>query len=127
METALGPGELILAVNVPQSAEASRSLYLKVRDRAAFEFSLVSVAAAIALDGDAISSARIALGGVAPLPWRSLEAESALAGKPATMDVFVAAAEALLDGARPLRLNGFKIGLAKNLICRALATLAGIA
>lgn len=125
VETALAPGELIVSVDVPQSVEASQSLYLKVRDRATFEFSLVSVAAAIALDGSTIRSARIALGGVAPRPWRSVEAESALAGKPATMDVFLTAAEALLKGAQPLHLNGFKIGLAKNAICRALATLAG--
>jgi xanthine dehydrogenase YagS FAD-binding subunit len=127
IETVLRTDELIVAVSVPKSAAAAHSIYLKVRDRASFEFSLVSVAAALELDGKLIRSARIALGGVAPRPWRSLDAERVLVGKPAAQKSFAAAADALLDGATALRLNGFKIGMAKNAIGRALATLAGIA
>jgi len=127
VETVLRSGELIVAVDVPKPAAAARSLYLKVRDRASFEFSLVSVAAAIELRGKTIHAARIALGGVAPRPWRRPEAEAALVGKPAAMKHFTAAAEALLDGAKPLRFNGFKIAMARNAVCRALAALAGVA
>jgi xanthine dehydrogenase YagS FAD-binding subunit len=126
IETVLRAGELVIAVELRKSAMAGRSLYLKVRDRASFEFALVSVAAAIEIEGRTIRAARIALGGVAPRPWRSVEAERQLAGKPATMKNFSAAADSLLEGARALRFNGFKIDMARNAICRALGLLTGV-
>ena len=80
LDTNLKPGELILSIDLPKSSYASHSHYLKVRDRASYAFALVSVAAALELDGKRISSARIALGGVAHKPWRSEDAEKALVG-----------------------------------------------
>jgi xanthine dehydrogenase YagS FAD-binding subunit len=124
-ETVLAPGELIVAVNVPNSAAARRSAYLKVRDRASFEFALVSVAVAIELKGTTIRSARIALGGVAPRPWRIPAAEDAVIGKPVTAANFATAAAAAMSDAVPARLNGFKVAMAKAAIVRALATVTG--
>ena len=125
-ETVLQPGELIMAVIVPNSLEARRSVYLKVRDRASFEFALVSVAVAVDLKGTTIRSARIAMGGVAPRPWRVAAAEAAIAGKPATMSNFSAAAAAGMAAATPARLNRFKVTMAQNAIARALATATGV-
>ena len=120
-ETVRQPGELIVAVEVPASPEAQRSLYLKVRDRASFEFALVSVAAAVDMKGSVIKSARIAMGGVAPRPWRSPSAEAILAGKPASMKNFAAAATAAVTGATSARFNAFKVTLAQNAVQRALS------
>jgi xanthine dehydrogenase YagS FAD-binding subunit len=124
-ETVLQQGELIVAVEVPASPEAQRSLYLKIRDRASFEFALVSVAVGVDLEGTTIKTARIALGGVAPRPWRVSSAESTLIGKPATADNFLGAATTLLNGATPARLNAFKVALAQKAVCRALAVVTG--
>jgi xanthine dehydrogenase YagS FAD-binding subunit len=124
-ETVLAPGELIVAVNVPNSAAARRSAYLKVRDRASFEFALVSVAVGTELKGTTIRSARIALGGVAPRPWRIPAAEGAVIGKPATAANFATAAAAAMSDAVPARLNGFKVAMAKAAIVRALAIVTG--
>jgi len=96
-----------------------------VRDRASYEFALTSAAVGLGLDGRTIRSSRIALGGVGTKPWRSLEAESMLTGKTASTDVFRAAAEAALRGAKAKRQNGFKVELAKNTIVRALETVSG--
>jgi xanthine dehydrogenase YagS FAD-binding subunit len=125
-ETALQAGEMIVAVDIPKSAAAARSLYLKVRDRASFEFALVSVAAAVDMKGKTIRSVRLALGGVAPRPWRVAAAESVLVGQSATVANFRAAAAALLDGATPARLNGFKVPMARNAVCRALTMVTGV-
>jgi xanthine dehydrogenase YagS FAD-binding subunit len=125
-ETVRGPGELIVAVEVPASPEAKRSVYLKVRDRASFEFALVSVAAAVEMKGSIIKSARFAVGGVAPRPWRTLSSETILAGKPANVKNFAAAATAALAGATAARLNAFKVTLAQNAIKRALALATGV-
>jgi xanthine dehydrogenase YagS FAD-binding subunit len=119
-ETVREPGELIVAVEVPVSPEGRRSVYLKVRDRASFEFALVSVAAAVDMNGSLIKSARIAIGGVAPRPWRSPTAEAILSGKSATTKNFAAAAAAAMSGATPARLNAFKVTLAQNAVQRAL-------
>ncbi len=124
-ETVLGAGELIAAIAVPNSAAARRSVYLKVRDRASFEFALVSVAAMVDLNGSTIRSARIALGGVAARPWRVPAAENAIVGKPATVANFAIAAAAAVGDAVPARLNGFKIAMANAAIVRALTTLTG--
>jgi xanthine dehydrogenase YagS FAD-binding subunit len=99
---------------------AARSRYVKVRDRAAYAFALASAAVGLDLDGTTVRSARVALGGVAPKPWRAAEAEAALAGKPATRDSFERAAAAALAGAQPRAGNAFKVELAKRTLVRAL-------
>ena len=124
-EHALALDEIITAVFVPSAAHARTSHYLKVRDRASYEFALTSAAVGLGLDGRTIRSSRIALGGVGTKPWRSMEAESVLIGKTVSTDVFRAAAEAALRGAKAQRQNGFKIELARNTIVRALETVSG--
>jgi xanthine dehydrogenase YagS FAD-binding subunit len=120
VDTNLHPGELIVAVNLPPAKFAKNSWYLKVRDRQSYAFALVSVAAGLEMDGDTIKSAGLALGGVAHKPWRSQEAEHALAGKPATRETFQRAAELAVAGAKPYEHNAFKVELAKQSIVRAL-------
>jgi xanthine dehydrogenase YagS FAD-binding subunit len=120
VDTNLHPGELIIAVNLPPAKFAKNSWYLKVRDRQSYAFALVSVAAGLEMDGDTIKSAGLALGGVAHKPWRSQEAEHALAGKPATRETFQRAAELAVAGAKPYEHNAFKVELAKQSIVRAL-------
>jgi xanthine dehydrogenase YagS FAD-binding subunit len=123
VETLLEPGELITAVELPASAIAARSTYRKVRDRASYAFALVSVAAAIEVDGGTIADARLALGGVAPKPWRAWRAEQALRGRPATETSFLEAADAELADARPLAGNAFKVALARGTIAAVLQQL----
>ena len=123
VETVLAPGELITAVELPASAIAVHSTYRKVRDRSSYAFALVSVAAAVALDGDAIADVRLAVGGVAPKPWRAWRAEEALRGRPATEASFRAAADAELAEARPLAGNAFKVDLARRTIVAVLQQL----
>jgi xanthine dehydrogenase YagS FAD-binding subunit len=118
-DTVLDPGDLIVGVELPQAPPLQR--YRKVRERAAFSFAVVSVAVALDLDGGAVREARIALGGVAHMPWRARRAEAALEGAPATEESFARAAEAELEQARPLRDNAFKVPLARNVIVRTLA------
>ncbi len=113
-------GELITAIELPGSSFAKNSYYLKVRDRASYAFALVAVVAALELDGGTIRQARVVLGGVAHKPWRSREAEAALAGKPASEESFRRAAEAALQDAKPLEHNAFKVELGKKAIVRAL-------
>ena len=120
IETALQNGELITYVTLPKSSFGQRSAYVKLRDRASYEFALASAAAAVDLNGNTIRAARLALGGVATKPWRSHEAEKVLTGAPANSYTFRAAAEAALKSAKPLRHNAFKIELAKMAIVRAL-------
>ena len=122
-ETALAPGELITAVDLPALPFATRSLYLKVRDRASYAFALVSVAAALDIEDGIVKAARLALGGVGTKPWRAWEAEAALVGQSANEESYRAAAEVALRDARPLRHNGFKIEMAKRAITRVLLTL----
>jgi xanthine dehydrogenase YagS FAD-binding subunit len=122
IENVLVPGELIVAVEIPIAAAQERSTYLKVRDRASYEFALVSVAAGLEFDGETIAGARLALGGVATVPWRVRRAEAALDGKRPTDAAFREAAEAALEGALPRRDNAFKVELAKRAIVRALQT-----
>jgi xanthine dehydrogenase YagS FAD-binding subunit len=113
-------GELIVAIELPKNNFANKSYYLKVRDRASYAFALVSVAAALETSGNNIKQARVVLGSVAHKPWRSLEAEKALVGKPATEETFKAAAEAALKDAKPLEHNGYKVELGKRAIVLAL-------
>jgi xanthine dehydrogenase YagS FAD-binding subunit len=124
LETVLQPGELITAITVPAHPLARRSAYLKVRDRASFEFALVSAAVALDIDGQLIREARIALGGVGTKPWRAQAAETALRGTPATGENFRRAAEIALQGARPATQNAFKVTLAQRAIVRALHSVA---
>jgi xanthine dehydrogenase YagS FAD-binding subunit len=123
IETALEPGELITAVELPPSSLAAHSTYRKVRDRSSYAFALVSVAAALALDGDDIADVRLALGGVAPKPWRAWRAEKALRGRPATEAAFLEASDAELADARPLSGNAFKIELTRRTLAAVLQQL----
>jgi len=116
----LNHGELIVAIELPKNNFATRSYYLKVRDRASYAFALVSVAAALETSGNNIRAARMVLGSVAHKPWRSREAETALVGKPATEGTFNAAAEAALRDAKPLKHNAYKVELGKRAIVLAL-------
>jgi xanthine dehydrogenase YagS FAD-binding subunit len=120
IETVLAAGELITAVELPGSAITARSTYRKVRDRSSYAFALVSVAAALELDGDAVADVRLALGGVAAKPWRAWRAEEALRGRPATEASFLQAADAELADARPLAGNEFKVELARRTIAAVL-------
>ena len=122
LETALHVGELITYVTIPASKFAARSAYVKLRDRASYEFALASAAVALELQDNKILSARLVLGGVATKPWRSSEAEEVLTGATADEKTFQAAAEAAMKPAKPYRYNGFKIELAKRAIVRALAS-----
>jgi xanthine dehydrogenase YagS FAD-binding subunit len=119
-DNVLEHGDLIIAVDLPALPMARRSTYVKVRDRASYAFALVSVAAALDLDGDTVRDVRLALGGVAHKPWRASRAEAALRGQPATPEAFAAAADAELTDARPLAGNAFKVPLAQGAVVRAL-------
>ncbi|KQR71206.1 xanthine dehydrogenase family protein subunit M [Pedobacter sp. Leaf176] len=114
----LSHGELITSIDLPPEGYAQHYSYLKLRDRHSYAFALVSVATGLALDGNRISSARIALGGVAHKPWRSVDAEDFLKGKPATEESFSTAADIILKGAKGYKYNNFKIELAKKAIIR---------
>lgn len=127
-DTNLGPGELIVAIDLPPSPFAQHSHYLKVRDRASFAFALVSVAAALEIEDGLVKSARIALGGVAHKPWRAAAAEAKLLGRPLDDTSVDAAAIGAVEGARPLQYNGFKLALTQKAVRRALVqAAAGIA
>ena len=119
-ENVLEPEELITYVTLPALAAGTKSHYLKLRDRAQYEFALASVAVVAQVDGGRVKRVRIAMGGVGTRPWRSREAEAVLEGKTASERNFRAAAEAALRDAKPLRDNGFKIELAKRAMVRAL-------
>jgi xanthine dehydrogenase YagS FAD-binding subunit len=120
-DTTLRHGELITAIDLPALGMPSR--YRKVRDRAAFAFALVSVAAAVRVTDGVVEDVRLALGGVAHRPWRATAAEEALRGRPATEESFTAAADVELAAAVPLRDNAFKVPLARNLVVRTLLQL----
>jgi xanthine dehydrogenase YagS FAD-binding subunit len=124
-DTNLEPGELITSIDLPASSANLHSTYRKVRDRASYAFALVSVAAALKVDGSTIREIRLALGGVSHKPWRASVAEHFLLGKSPTADNFVAAAAAELAPAIPRKHNAFKIELAKRTITLVLSELAG--
>jgi xanthine dehydrogenase YagS FAD-binding subunit len=122
-DNVLDRGDLIIAIEVPANSEAHASHYLKVRDRASYEFALVSAAAAIAKDGRRIRSARLAMGGVAHKPWRLTAAESSLRGISLDdSDRLRSAIATSLTDARPLAHNAFKVELAERVALRALQT-----
>jgi xanthine dehydrogenase YagS FAD-binding subunit len=119
-ETVLEPGDLIVSVTLPPLATGTRSHYLKIRDRAAYEFALTSAAIVVSLRSGRIERVRVAVGGVGTVPWRSREAEHVLEGQAASTALFRKAAEAALKDAQPASENGFKVELAKRCIVRAL-------
>ena len=123
-ENVLEPGDLITHIELPPPLKDAKHIYLKLRDRASYEFALASAAVLLQLTGGKIAAARLALGGVGTKPWRSPEAEAALVGQPANEATYRAAAEAALRDAKPQSQNGFKIELAKRCITHALRTAA---
>jgi xanthine dehydrogenase YagS FAD-binding subunit len=124
-ETVLEPGDLITHVTLPPPVTGSKQLYLKLRDRASYEFALASAAVVITLAGQNVSQARIALGGVGTKPWRAPEAEAALVGQPADEANFRRAAEAAMRNAQPQSHNRFKIELARRCLAHALKMAVG--
>jgi xanthine dehydrogenase YagS FAD-binding subunit len=126
IETTLAPGELITAFRIPTTPFARRSLFLKIRDRQSYEFALASVAVALDQEGGRIREARIALGGVATVPWRAREAEAQLRGRPLDTQSATAAAEAAFAQAKPRAHNAFKIELGKRTLIRALHQVAAL-
>jgi xanthine dehydrogenase YagS FAD-binding subunit len=120
IEHDLRPGELITEVIVPRLDWAARSTYVKVRDRASYEFALCSAAVALDIQDGHVRDARVAAGGVATVPWRLSAVEAALRGTPATAESFEAAAAVAADGAKPLSGNGFKVSLLQRTVVRAL-------
>ncbi|QRR00074.1 FAD binding domain-containing protein [Dyadobacter sandarakinus] len=125
-DNTLQSNELIMSVEIPDYAFNKHAYYMKIRDRASYAFALVSVAAALDMDGKVIREARLAMGGVAHKPWRLKEAEKALAGKPATEETFRQAAELAMQGAKAFKYNAFKLKLGPNVIVEALKNAAGL-
>ena len=125
VESALRSNELIASIELPPLPFARQSRYRKVRDRASYAFALVSVAAALEIENGRIRNVRVALGGVAPKPWRAYEAENVLLGAQAGFELFRRAADAELSHARGFRYNSFKIELARRTIASVLSELAG--
>ena len=122
IETVLQPGDVITAVTLPPIPAGTRSHYLKLRDRAAYEFALASAAIVAQTSNGRLEKVRVALGGVGTVPWRSHEAEHILEGKSASPELFQRAADAALKDARPRHENGFKVELAKRCLTHALTT-----
>ena len=122
VENTLGVAEILTEIRVP--AASGRSIYDEIRERQAFDWPLVSLAASVSLDGGVVKEARVVLGAVAPIPWRSNRAEAALIGKPLNEATLQDAARAAIVGAAPLSDNGYKVGLVQTLVRRTLAQLA---
>ena len=127
VETTLRSGELVMSFTIPSGPWTRRSLFLKIRDRESYEFALASAAVALDLDGDKVNEARIAVGGVATVPWRAGEAETFLRGRRLDQQSAASAAEAAFAGAVPREHNGFKIELGKRTLVRALQAAAALA
>jgi len=126
LDNTLEAGDIVTSIDLPAEDFTANYKYLKIRDRASYAFALVSVAAALHMENGIIREARLALGGVAHKPWRSAEAEAALAGNAADKAVFEKAADIILQGAKGYGDNTFKIELAKRAIVRALTEAAGL-
>jgi xanthine dehydrogenase YagS FAD-binding subunit len=124
LDTNLHPNEIVIAVELPAQGFAKHYSYLKIRDRLSYAFALVSVAAALELEGDTIKQARLALGGVAHKPWRDTAIEATLRGQPANQATFTHAADLMLRDAKGFAHNAFKIDLARRSIVRALTQAA---
>jgi xanthine dehydrogenase YagS FAD-binding subunit len=126
IETILQPGEIVTAFHVPATPWSARSLFLKVRDRESYEFALASAVVALDLGNGRVRDARIALGGVATVPWRATAAEAALKGKVLNDTSKKAAADAAFAGARTHEHNAFKVELGKRTLTRALGQAAAM-
>ncbi|AQT81559.1 FAD-binding molybdopterin dehydrogenase [Mycolicibacterium litorale] len=126
VEHDLRAGELIVAVEVPAGPEMRRSGYLKVRDRQSYEFALASAAVALGLTAGTVTAARVAVGGVATVPWRLTAVEQAVIGRPVSPALWATAAAHAADGAKPLSGNGFKVELVRRTVERQLATVAAM-
>ncbi len=122
-ENILGPQEMVSAVEIPTPAATSKGVYLKLKERQAFDFAIVSVAVNVSLKGNIVDQARIAFGGLAPFPLKAVKAEAALKGK-GLKDAIAAACKAATDGAEPLSQNGYKVNAAKGILEEALVHLA---
>ncbi len=120
VETSLAPGDVITGFTVPAGSWTRRSLYLKIRDRQSYEFALASAAIALDIDQGTVRQARIALGGVATVPWRARDAEAALAGKPLDEAAAANAARIAFAGAAPREHNAYKVALGQRTVVRAL-------
>jgi xanthine dehydrogenase YagS FAD-binding subunit len=126
VEHVLRPGEIVTALRIPAPPDGAGGVYLKMMERQAWAFALVSVAAVLALRDGVVERARIVLGGVANTPWRAESAEWALAGQPFTRELAARAGEQALEDARPLRQNGYKVQMGRALVRRALLQAAGM-
>ena len=126
LDNNLAAGELILGVDIPDNNFAKNSYYLKIRDRQSYAFALVSVAAALELDGNIIKNARLAMGGVAHKPWRLTDAEKSLIGKTISIENFQNAAQIAMQGAKAYGSNDFKLKLAPATITEALKHASGL-
>ncbi len=126
IETTLDAGDVITGFTIAAAPWTKRSLYLKIRDRQSYEFALASAAVALDLDNGTVKQARIALGGVATVPWRAREAEAALAGKKLDQEAAEAAAKAAFAGASPREHNAYKVALGQKTIVRALLQAAAL-
>ena len=115
-ENVLRPGQIVTAVEIPPAPEEQLCAYRKVRERGAWDFALTSLAVALEVSSGKVAGGRMVFGGVAPIPWRSLAAEEAVAGRPLTPDVIAAAANAAVAGAEPLEQNAYKVLLVKGLV-----------
>jgi len=122
-ETILKPDEIVTKVFVPNSAKQIKSMYLKFRERDSFDFAMVSVAVSAKISGNKLSDVKIAMGGVAPIPWRAKKAEKILNGNTVSDDLLKKAGEAEMEDAEPLDQNEYKITLTKNLLKRAVSGL----
>ncbi len=125
-DNTLEKGELIVGVDLPEPFFNKNVHYLKIRDRTSYAFALVSVAAALKMDGNTITGARLAMGGVAHKPWRLHESEAFLKGKTASEDAFKQAAQIAMQGAKAYPYNQFKLRLAPNVILQGLNTASGL-
>jgi xanthine dehydrogenase YagS FAD-binding subunit len=123
-ETVIDPGDLITHVTLPPPQRGARSIYLKLRDRASYEFALASAAVVMTRSGDRIDSVRLAMGGIGTRPWQSAAAERELTGRRADPEIFRSASELFLEGATPQNGNAFKVELAKRCLVHALSTAA---
>lgn len=126
LDNNLAAGELILGVDIPDNNFAKNTYYLKIRDRQSYAFALVSVAAALELDGNIIRNARLAMGGVAHKPWRLTDAEKSLIGKTISIENFQNAAQIAMQGAKAYGSNDFKLKLAPATITEALKHASGL-
>lgn len=123
-ENVLEPGQLVTEIVLPPVAAGARSVYRKVRDRGAWDFALAGLAASLTLSGDRVERASLVLSGVAPKPWRAVDAESALTGGRLDPETIARAAAASVEGARPLEHNGYKVALVRGLVTETLRALA---